>query len=68
MTKKVFVPVCDAMLGAKGELSGELVPFNPEFLSDGARRSKEGRKPANWVSDSDYASACKRLRQSASEG
>ena len=26
--------------------------------------SRQGRKPANWISDSDYRSACKRLWES----
>lgn len=64
---KVFIPVSDAILGTAGELGGQLVPFQPDFLpaSTTSGRSKEGYKPANWISDSDYASACERLRQSA---
>lgn len=63
---KVFVPISDALLGNKGRLTETLVPFNPEFLPE-TGRAREGRKPANWISDTDYASACKRLRESRHE-
>lgn len=52
---KVFVPVCDELLIDSKEI--ELVPFNLEFLG----QVPAGRKPANWISDSDYASARRRL-------
>lgn len=58
---KIFVPVSDEMLERRGVDSGRLVPFNPDFL---AGKRREGRKPSNWISDSDYRSACKRLWES----
>jgi len=61
---KVFVPVSDDLLSKRGADSSRLVPFNPEYLA-GSKR--QGRKPANWISDSDYGSACKRLRESQFE-
>ncbi|MBD3648573.1 MAG: hypothetical protein HUJ31_14220 [Pseudomonadales bacterium] len=60
---KVFVPVSDRILGIRSQLSDELVPFDPEFLV--ARNDAgEGRKPANWIVESDNATARARLRQS----
>ena len=61
MSMKIFVPVSDELLDRRGAECGRLVPFNPEFLESNARA---GTKPANWISDSDYLSACKRLWQS----
>ena len=65
---KVFVPVSDEVLDEKGGLSGKLVPFDPEYLSAPPGAPKEGHKPANWISDADYASACERLRQQSVTG
>lgn len=59
---KVFVPVCDELLIGNKKI--ELVPFNLEFLG---RDVPTGRKPANWISDSDYASARRRLWQAREE-
>ncbi|HKI73547.1 MAG TPA: hypothetical protein VJ998_02830 [Pseudomonadales bacterium] len=56
---KVFVPVSDDLLEKRGR--GKLVPFDPEFLAD---RQKQDNRPANWISDCDYRSACKRLWES----
>lgn len=58
MIMKIFVPVSDDLLEARSSHSSRLVPFNPEFLVSSGR---QGQKPANWISDSDYHSACKRL-------
>jgi hypothetical protein len=57
---KVFIPMSDQIVDDNGALSGELVPFKPEFLSpeSGVRTSQ---RPANWIMDCDYASACHRL-------
>lgn len=63
---KVFVPISDALLGTKGRVTETLVPFNPEFLPE-AGRAKEGCKPANWIPEADYASACRRLREGERE-
>ncbi|MCB1693295.1 MAG: hypothetical protein KDI19_11050 [Pseudomonadales bacterium] len=58
---KVFVPVSDEVLTRRGNVPDRLVPFNPAFLE---ARARQGRKPANWISESDYSSACRRLRES----
>ncbi|MDK1023137.1 MAG: hypothetical protein QGD92_02770 [Gammaproteobacteria bacterium] len=58
---KIFVPVTDAMLHNAQAIQGCLVPFNPEFLKIGSTSIKIDTKPANWISNSDYASARKRL-------
>ena len=55
---KIFVPMSDELLDRRGDASGRLVPFDPEFI---AGRKLEGHKPANWITESDYRSACKRL-------
>ena len=60
MTMKVFVPMCDAALGDNGEVCQRLVPFDPSFLSS-HRSVGEGRKPSNWISDSNYEQARERL-------
>ncbi len=57
---KIFVPLSDAVLGRDSELYGQLVPFDPSFLAAGQERS-EGRKPSNWISESDYEQARERL-------
>ena len=49
----------DELLEKRG--TGKLVPFDPEFLSD---RNDQDNRPANWISDCDYRSACKRLWES----
>ena len=56
---KVFVPMPDEALENDQSLGGELVPFNPEFLEP---RAEADRRPSNWLTESDYASACARLR------
>ena len=58
---RVFVPVPDLALGGRGELTGKLVPFSPEFLTP---RRDATNKPSNWIVDDDYPSDCKRLRAS----
>lgn len=60
---KVFVPMSDELL-ERSEARGRLVPFNPDFLES---RARAGTKPANWISDNDYTSACRRLRESQRE-
>ena len=63
---KVFLPINDGMLASKGEVAlGRLVPFHPDFLRRNRVAVREGAKPSNWIPDSDYASACRRLRESA---
>lgn len=57
---KVFVPMSDAALGADSNLYRELVPFDPSYLSEGVERS-EGRKPANWITESNCQQARERL-------
>ena len=57
---KVFIPMCDDVLGDNGEVCQRLVPFNLSFLG-GKEESAEGRKPSNWVSDSNYEQARERL-------
>jgi hypothetical protein len=57
---KVFVPMSDATLGDNGEVCQRLVPFNPSFLAEG-QEIREGRKPSNWVSESDYDQVRERL-------
>ena len=56
---KVFVPMSDELLESP-EKMGRLVPFNPDYLENSAR---PGTRPANWISDSDYTEACRRLRR-----
>jgi len=60
---KVFVPVTDEMMASKQAIQGTLVPFRQEFLKGQISSAISGSKPANWISNSDYASACKRLRE-----
>lgn len=55
---KIFVPVSDELPDGRGADAGRLVPFDPEFL---AGKNREGHKPSNWIPESDYHSACKRL-------
>ncbi len=68
MAKKVFVPMCDELLEQRTSRSARLVPFNPAFLELGGESGRRpDRKPANWIQESDYTAACKRLRQSRLE-
>ena len=60
---KVFVPVTDEMLRSKQAIHCAFVPFQPEFLKERSSSSVRENKPANWISNDDYASACKRLKQ-----
>ena len=62
---KIFIPMSDRTVDEQGVLSGELVPFNPEFLARDAVADQ--RRPRNWINDSDYASACRRLFGRASQ-
>ena len=67
---KVFTPINDSMLSSissrKDEVGrGRLVPFHPDFLRGERVPVREGVKPSNWIAESDYASACRRLRESA---
>lgn len=57
---KVFVVMPDSMLLDEGDLPGELVPFNPEFLVR-RRQPGEGHKPKNWISDCNPEQARARL-------
>jgi len=56
---KIFIPMSDRIVDEKGELSADLVPFNPDFLSCEGIPARS--RPSNWINDSDYASACRRL-------
>lgn len=58
---KVFVPVSDELFNKRERVVGRLVPFKPEYLDS---TSKSGCKPANWIIESDYQAACRRLRES----
>ncbi len=58
---KIFVPMPDDILIERGDVSGRLVPFSPEFLMPSGE-VKEGKKPRNWISDNDYSTALERLR------
>ncbi|MBT4160975.1 MAG: hypothetical protein HOC70_03085 [Gammaproteobacteria bacterium] len=57
---KVFIPMSDAALECDGGLYPRLVPFDPSFLTADQERS-EGRKPSNWISESDCEQARERL-------
>jgi hypothetical protein len=58
---KKFVPMSDELLSEQGEMTGTLVPFNPEFLV--AIEIGNGRKPVNWVSKSGYRAAYQRIKE-----
>lgn len=58
---KIFVPMPDEILIDRGDLSGRLVPFSPDFLVPN-ECANEGKKPRNWISDNDYSTAVERLR------
>jgi len=57
---KIFVPMSDAVLGVNGEVCQSLIPFDLSFLGS-TEESGEGKKPHNWVSDSDRDQAKQRL-------
>ena len=57
---KVFVPMSDVELGSDSDLYRQLVPFDPSYLIAG-NATKEGRKPRNWISESDCKEAKERL-------
>ena len=57
---KIFIPMSDATLGDNGEVCQSLVPFNPAFLAE-SQETREGQKPSNWVSDSNYNQVRERL-------
>ena len=57
---KVFVPMSDSVLGDNGEVCQSLVPFDLSFLGS-TQEPAAGKKPNNWVSDSDREQARKRL-------
>jgi len=58
---KVFVPMSDKLQDVNGRLSGNLVPFNPEFMSRAEQHLKD-RKPANWIGQSGYHSGSERIQ------
>ena len=51
---KVFVPIPDSALEVNDGVYRSLIPFDPAFLA--GNRAREGRKPSNWISGSDYES------------
>ncbi len=51
---KVFVPIPDSALEVNDGVYRSLIPFDPAFLAGNLAR--EGRKPSNWISGSDYES------------
>ena len=57
---KVFVPMSDSVLGDNGEVCQSLVPFDLSFLGN-TQKPAAGKKPNNWVSDSDREQARQRL-------
>ena len=57
---KIFVPISDSVLGDNGEVCQSLIPFDPSFLR-GAQQTAAGKKPSNWVLDSDREQARQRL-------
>jgi len=57
---KVFIPMSDAVLGDNGEVCQSLIPFDLSFLGS-SREPVEGKKPSNWVSDSNGEQARRRL-------
>jgi len=61
---KVFIPVTDQMLGrSNGIIQAKMVPFSPDFLRTQASRQARSGKPENWISESDFESARKRLKE-----
>ena len=57
---KVFVPMSDSVLGDNGEVCQSLIPFNLSFLVS-TEEPGAGKKPNNWVSDSNREEARQRL-------
>ena len=57
---KVFVPMSDEALGDNGEVCQSLIPFDLSFLGTSQQR-RDGKKPSNWVSDSNREQARQRL-------
>ena len=57
---RVFVPMSDIELGDDSNLYRRLVPFDPSYLVAG-HGSDGGRKPRNWISESDRKQARDRL-------
>jgi hypothetical protein len=57
---KVFVPMSDLVLGDNGEVCESLIPFDLSFLGS-KQEPGAGKKPNNWVSDSDPKQARQRL-------
>jgi len=57
---KVFVPMSDSVLGDNGEVCQSLIPFDLSFLGS-AQEAGAGKKPSDWVSNSDREQARQRL-------
>ena len=57
---KVFVPMSDSVLGDNGEVCQSLIPFDLSFLGS-TQELGAGKKPNNWVPDSDREQARQRL-------
>ena len=57
---KVFVPMSDSALGDNGEVCQRLIPFDLSFLGS-TQEPGAGKKPNNWVADSDREQARQRL-------
>lgn len=57
---KVFVPMSDSVLGDNGEVCQSLIPFDLSLLG-GTQEPGAGKKPNNWVPDSDREQARQRL-------
>lgn len=57
---KVFIPMSDAVLGDNGEVCQSLIPFDLSFLGS-TQEPGAGKKPRNWVSDSNCEQARQRL-------
>jgi len=57
---KVFIPITDALLSDRGELSGVLVPFTPDLLVNRVKQNRK-QKPDHWIPAHDLQSAMQRL-------
>jgi len=57
---KVFVPMSDSVLGDNGEVCQSLIPFDLSFLGS-TQEPGAGKKPSNWVPDSDREQTRQRL-------
>ena len=57
---KIFVPMSDSVLGDNGEVCQSLIPFDLSFLGS-TQEAPAGKKPNNWVLDSDREQARQRL-------